>query len=316
MDYKDYYKILGVSRTASEEEIKRAYRKLALEYHPDRNQSDPKAEEKFKEINEANQVLSDPTKRARYDQLGEAYHRYQRSGGAPGGFNWDAWSTTQQPGGAQFNMDDLNQMFGGGFSEFFSRIFGGMGGMGGGDPFQGAGRQPRRSRAAPRVEQPVEISLTEAYLGSTRRLQLEGRNLDVKIPPGAQTGTKIRVSGALSQGNGQQQDLYLVLQVASDPRFERKKDDLHTEAAISLSKAVLGGEVSVQTMAGNVVLTVPPGTQPGQTFRLRGRGMPLLKAPAQHGDLYVRVKVNLPRQLTSRQKELYEELARLESITN
>jgi curved DNA-binding protein len=312
MEYKDYYKILGVSRDASEEQIKRAYRKLALQHHPDRNPGNPAAEEKFKEINEANQVLSDPQKRARYDQLGDAYSRWQRSGSGAGGFNWEPWTTSPQ--GGMYDTGGMEDLLGGSFSEFFRRIFG-FGG--GGSPFQDPFQQAPRQRAGRGEPEPVHhekvaISLLEAYQGTSRRLEIDGRRLDVKIPAGARTGTKVRVAGVGPQGlGGLKGDLYLVIEVTPDPRFERRQDDLHTETVISLYNAVLGSETTVSSLAGSIVLTIPPGTQPGQTFRLAGRGMPHMRSPEKRGDLYVHVKVQLPRTLTEAQRRLFQELAKL-----
>jgi len=316
MEYKDYYKILGVERSAGKDEIKRSYRKLALNYHPDRNPGDKQAEEKFKEINEAYQVLSDPEKRARYDQIGESYTRWRQRGGRPGEFNWEDWFTQPSggaPGGVRVEVGDLDDLFGGGmggFSEFFRSIFGGMADIG--TAPQGE-RRTRRGPTQPRRqshEQPVTISLHEAFQGTTRRIEVDGRQIEVKIPPGALTNTKIRVPDALSSNNGQKADLYLVVKVAEDPRFERRGHDLYTDVTVDIYSAVLGGEVTVPTLSGNVVLSIPAGTQPGQTFRLSGRGMPHLRDPQKQGDLYARLKVQIPRDLTPRQRELFEELAK------
>ena len=310
MEYHDYYKILGVERNATEPEIKKAYRKLALKYHPDRNPGKKDAEEKFKEINEAYQVLSDPQKRARYDQLGESYSRYQQSGGAPGGFPWEEWVNQGQgaPGGVHVQYGDIEDLFGGGFSDFFSQIFGGMGGR------AAPGTRARRptARPAPQTyEQPVAITMMEAYAGTERTIQVDKRRLEVKIPAGAKTGTKIRVPGGGPAGpGGSGADLFLVIDVTPDNRFEQKGEDLYTDAAIDLYTAVLGGSANVATPGGNVILTIPAGTQPGQTFRLSGRGMPQLRNPQQHGDLYARMKVQVPRQLTPHQRSLFEELAK------
>jgi len=306
MDYKDYYKILGVDRKASEEEIKRAYRKLAMKYHPDRNPDDKQAEEKFKEINEANQVLGDPQRRARYDQLGDSYHRWQQRGGSPGGFNWDEW-VARAPGGGNVRVEvgGLEDILGGGlgdFSEFFRSIFGG----GFGEPMSG-----RRQTAIPSYQHEVTISLAEAFHGTTRRLELDGRRLEVKLPRGARTGTKIRVADAYAASNGRKGDLYLLVQVVDDPRFTRKGDDLNTKAEVDLYTAVLGGEVTVQTISGNVVLTIPAGTQAGAKMRLGGQGMPRLKNPDTRGDLIVHINVKIPRKLSPRQRELFQELAGL-----
>jgi len=313
MEYKDYYSILGVDRNASEDEIKKAYRKLAKEYHPDHHPDDKRAEEKFKEINEAYQVLSDTEKRRRYDQLGASYERYTQHRGTPEGFDWSQWYSYGTPtgtgGSVRVEVGDLNEIFGGGFSDFFTRIFGGMAGMG----EQATAREkPRRRVARPSYQYEAEISLNEAYHGTTRRIDVDGRRIDVKIPPGSKTGTKVRVSGVLPAGsNGQPGDLYLLIRVADDPKFERKGNDLYTSVDVDMYTAVLGGEVKVNTMSGDVVLKIPPGTQPGQTFRLKGRGMPYLKNPNQFGDLYVRADVKIPKNLSSREKELFEQLATL-----
>ncbi len=312
MEYKDYYKTLNVDRKASGEEIKKAYRKLALEYHPDRNPGSHAAEEKFKEINEAYQVLSDSEKRARYDELGESYTRFQQRGGTPGNFNWEDWystragnSTVHGTGGVQFDMGDLNEIFGGGFSDFFTRIFGGYQGYRRATPEQQANKRVGK----PSYEQEVEITFHESYHGAHRGVELDGRRLEVDIPRGARTGTRVRVPGVIPTNSPDQKgDLFLLIRVAEDSRYERKGDDLHMEVDIDLYTAVLGGEVQVDTMSGKVVLTVPAGTQPGQMFRLAGKGMPRLKNPQSYGNLLVRAKIKIPRNLTSHQRELFQEL--------
>lgn len=306
MEYKDYYKTLGVDRSAKEEDIKRAYRKLALQYHPDRNPGNKQAEEKFKEINEAYQVLSDTEKRQRYDMLGESYNRYQQRGGTPENFNWEDWFTQTPTGRGNVRVDvgDLGDIFGGGdFSDFFSRIFGGMQDM------RTSSTTRQTARPTP-YQYEVEISLLEAYQGTIWSGEIDGRRLEVKIPPGAQTGTKVRVAEAISSGpQSPKTDLYLLIKVKNDPRFERKGADLYTDAAMDLYTAVLGGEVTIPTLSGNVVLTVPPGTQPGQIIRLKGRGMPQIKKPDQHGDLLARAKVTIPKVLTPEQRNLFLKLA-------
>jgi curved DNA-binding protein len=310
MEYKDYYKILGVDRSANENDIRRAYRKLALKYHPDRNPNNPAAEEKFKEINEANQVLSDPEKRTRYDQLGESYTQWQARGAPTGGFNWEDWANVRTGGGTRVDMGDLEDMLGGEFSEFFRNIFGGMYNT-------GSRTQNQRTRTSqarkPEYQQAVTISLTEAFQGAARRVEIQDRKLEVKFPPGAHTGTKVRVPGAVVSPAGERNDLYLVLEVADDPRFERKGDHLHTTATLDLYTAILGGEITITTLSGKIMLTIPPGTQPDQVFRLSGRGMPHLKDPQTHGDLFVKVKIQIPQHLTTQQKQLFEQLARLRS---
>lgn len=309
MEYKDYYKILGVSRNATQDEIKKAFRKLALKYHPDRNPGDKVAEENFKDLNEANEVLSDPNKRARYDQLGESYSRWQQGGGNPGGFNWAPWTSGQQGGNYTYRAENLEDLFGGmGFSDFFQSIFGGMGGN-----VNPNSRTSQRAHARPRaIEQPVQITLEEAYRGAERLVVIGGKRLQVKIPAGAETGSKVRMAGAApSPQGGPTSDVMLVVEVTPDSRFERKGSDLYTDFDLDLYTAVLGGEARVTTLDGPVVLTIPAGTQPGQTFRLGGRGMPKLRSgEGARGDLYARARVQLPRNLSADQRARFEALAR------
>jgi curved DNA-binding protein len=297
VEYRDYYEVLGVPRHAGADDIKRAYRKLAVQYHPDKNPGDRAAEEKFKQINEAYEVLGDPAKRAKYDQLGASYETWQRMGGRPVGFDWSQWFA---PGaeGSRVEMGDLGELFGGGFSDFFQAIFGGM-----------PGGQAARRRGAD-LQQPVAISLSEAFHGTTRQLQLDGRRIEVKIPAGARTGTRIRLSGKGRPG-GEPGDLFFLIEVQPDPTFERQGDDLHTAVTTDLYSAVLGGEATVPTLSGPVVLTLPAGSQPGQVFRLRARGMPVLGRPSEHGDLYARLRVLIPQRLTDRERELFQQLASL-----
>ena len=310
MEYKDYYKILGVEKDANEKEIKKAFRKLARQHHPDVNPDDPKAEERFKEINEAYEVLSDPDKRSKYDRLGSDWRSWQRSG-QPGDFDWGQY-TAGRPGDRVHvrygTPEDLQDIFGGGspFSDFFGQIFGGMGGAPGAGGYQYQMR-PQRGRD---YEQPIEITLQEAYRGTARVLQRDGQRLEIQIPAGAKTGTRVRVSGEGGAGaaGGPAGDLYLRVTVQPDPRFERRSDDLYTTVNADLYTMVLGGEIKVPTMTGEVALTVPAGTQNGRTFRLRGKGMPRLRNPEQHGDLYAKVEVQLPTRLSDQQRELFEEL--------
>ncbi len=293
MDYKDYYTTLGVARNAGADDIRKAYRKLAMQYHPDRNPGDKQAEERFKEINEAYQVLNDPQKRSHYDRLGSAYSNWQRKG-TPGDFNWNEWARGAPPsGGTRVEYDDVSDIF----SEFFRDIFGGAGG----------GPRTRSRGAAQGYEQPVTISLKEAYEGATRQLESLQRKFQVRIPPGVRTGSKVRVAGAGPEGL----DLYLVIDVAEDERFERRGNDLHTNAEVSVFTAILGGEAEVETMTGKVKLSIPAGTQPEQVFRIAGRGMPNVKSPNTKGDLYARLKVQIPRYLSAKQRELLEEAARI-----
>lgn len=274
-----------------------------MKYHPDRNPGNKAAEDKFKEINEANEVLSDAQKRSRYDQLGADYATWQQRG-QPGNFNWEQW-TAGQRGGQRVDVRDFEDIFGAGFSDFFTQIFGGMGGMGG-TPQTRTRRRPAQPRT---VETPVAISFDEAYHGAERMVEVEGRRLHVKIPPGAQTGTRVRMASAgPMEQTGQRSDLYLVVQVIPDARYDQQGSDLTTEVTIDLVSAVLGGQVKVPTPGGEVVLTIPAGTQPGQKFRLAGRGMPHLKNAEQFGDLFARVMIQIPKQLTAQQRTLFEKL--------
>jgi curved DNA-binding protein len=308
MEYKDYYKTLGVGKNATADEIKKAYRKLARKHHPDVNPGDKKAEERFKDINEAYEVLRDPAKRARYDQLGSSYQEWQQHG-APGGFDWGRW-TSGSPGGTRTeysgNLDDLFGQGGlGDFSDFFNAIFGGVGAGG------------ARRRATPRrgqdYIQPVEVTLEEAYAGTTRLLQADNRRLEVKIPAGVKTGSRVRVrgEGGTGRAGGDQGDLYLKVDVLPHAVFERTGDDLHCDATVDLYTALLGGSVSVPALKGSLTLKIPPETQNGRTFRLKGQGMPSLSSKGTYGDLLVKVQVKLPQDLSEKEKDLFMELAHL-----
>jgi curved DNA-binding protein len=302
MDYKDYYKTLGVERNAGEDDIRKAYRKLAMQYHPDRNPNDKQAEERFKEINEAYQVLSDSQKRAHYDRLGSDYSNWQRRG-APGDFNWGDYVSGYPGGATRVNVEDFEDLFGGagGFSDFFRTIFG--------RGAEGMGTGPRtRVRQQPQgYQQELEITLEEAYQGTTRLLQTDGKQKQVRIPAGVRTGSKVRVPGVGPNGL----DLYLIVEVKEDPRFERRGNDLHTTATVDVFAALLGGEADVETLGGKVKLNIPAGTQAEQVFRLAGRGMPSVKNASEKGDLYVRLKVQIPKYLSPKQRELLEEASRI-----
>jgi curved DNA-binding protein len=306
VEYQDYYKMLGVSRSASNKDIKKAYRQLARKYHPDLRPDDKSAEQKLKVINEAYDVLGDPEKRAKYDRLGASWNDHQARGGRSGGFDWSNWSSQGQPGYGSFNYGDL---FGqgasqGSFSDFFNTIFGASGPQ---SPESGI------SVNAPKdMVREVTISLAEASTGAVRRLSKGNRSLDVKIPPGAKTGTRVRISGqGPRRQDGYQGDLYLRVRVRPDKRFERKKDNLYLRLPVDLFVAVMGGEVVVPTLDGNLSLAVPAGSQGGQTIRLKGKGMPNLRNPRKFGDLYVRLQLQIPTQLSDKERSLWEELNRL-----
>jgi curved DNA-binding protein len=291
MEYKDYYKILGVAKTASDKEIKAAYRKLARKHHPDVNPGNKEAEARFKEINEANEVLGDKDKRKRYDALGANWDAFGR--GAPQGRRWPG-------GGVRVDFEDLGGA--GGFSDFFRTFFGGGGGFGGGE---------EAFTPASDAEGDVDLTLAEVFRGTTREVSLGGprRRVEVKIPPGVRDGSRVRVAGEGGRGGGGRRgDLYLRVRIAPDPTFERKGDDLQTTLRAPLTAAVLGGEAQVPTLEGSVGIKIPPGTPAGQVFRLRGQGLPRLGSPGERGDLLATLAVELPRTLTARQRELFEEL--------
>jgi curved DNA-binding protein len=334
MEYKDYYKMLGVNPTADAKEIKKEYRRLARQYHPDVNPGDKAAEARFKEINEAYEVLSDQEKRRKYDELRQNYQHWQRIGGQPGGFDWGPWTVGGQPGGVRVEYGDpsaisgqaLEDLLGGtGFSDFFESIFGSM----------GAGRARGGTTTAARgrdLEQPIDVTLEEAFNGAQRLMEidggtssLEGRRLEVKIPPGVKTGSRIRVAGeGAAGGRGTPRgDLYLRINVLPHPIFERRDDDLHCEAQVDLFTALLGGEARVPTLSGMVALRIPPGTQSGRTFRLAGQGMPHLphkgaspRAPKERGDLYAKVRVMLPENLSEPEKELVRKWVHLRNVAS
>lgn len=306
MEYQDYYQTLGVSKTATDEEIRKAYRKLAKQYHPDHNQGNNDAEEKFKAINEAYEVLKDKEKRARYDRLGASYKQWEQQGGSSSNYNWGEWfSGAGQPGGSGGVYTDFDFSGAGGFSDFFSQIFGGMDGMG------NMGQQRRRrttvTQEVPRTQEcTTSITLDEAFHGTTRLLSLGGKSLEAKIPAGAKDGTKIRLKGA---ANGA--DIIITVHVPEkEGSFERKGDDLYVDVPVDLYTAVLGGEAVVTSKDGNFKLKIPAGTQPDQLIRLSGKGMPKLNLKGSRGDLYAKIRVRIPRNLDQKQTSLFEELRR------
>jgi len=311
MEYKDYYRVLGVAKDASTEDIRKAYRKLARKYHPDVNPNNKEAEERFKEINEANEVLTDPDKRGKYDTLGADWQQYQQTGADPNAFNWSQFYANAQPAGGQGSRGeyvDLNDLFGaggGGFSDFFQSMFGGA---------QRSGqRRPAQAARARDIEQPVMITLEEACNGCVRLLQDGERRLEIKIPAGVDTGSKVRVAGVGEPGrNGAKAgDLKLVVEVQEHDKYERKGNDLYLRIPVDLYTLILGGEVAFDTLRGRVSLRIPAGTPVGREFRLRGRGMPLLKKQTEYGDLFVKVEAALPQNLSDEEISLFKQLAAL-----
>ena len=309
MEYKDYYKILGVEKKASQDAIKKAYRKLAVKYHPDKNQGNKEAEEKFKEIGEAYEVLGDAEKRKKYDELGANWKNFQSgqaySGGNPfGNFNFGQGGTY-----VEMDMDDFmngnNQ-----FSDFFNAFFGG--GRRAKSTNFGGGSWGNFQQAAD-YETTIEITLEEAFHGTSRIIQLENEKIRIKIKPGIADGQNLRIKGkGQKTSNGQNNgDLYVKIKVLNHTKFERKENDLYTSQKIDLFTAVLGGKIIKETIDGKLTLPIPQGTQNGKTFRLKNKGMPVYESKNQFGDLYVKIDVQIPDRLSEKQKKLFEELKTL-----
>jgi curved DNA-binding protein len=337
MEYKNYYDILGVSNNASQDEIKKAYRKKAAKYHPDKNPDDQSAEDKFKEVGEAYEVLGDPEKRNLYDKAGKDWKKYQRAGGNEQDFNWSDYARQQSQGqqrgfGGQqqyqrgFNIDDIfegqtrqGQGRQNSFSSFFETLFGG-----GGNPFgkarQQGQRQQTRTRTGNRAQQPkkdiradVTIPLKQAYEGTSRTIRLGKEKMKVKIPAGISDGQKLKLrgKGSASAPGGRRGNLMLTVKVDMPDNYERKGHNLYLDQPVDLYTAVLGGETVVETLAGKVKINIPAGTSSGKLFRLSGMGMPKFKSDSQKGDLFARIQIQVPEQLSVKEKKLFEQLSNL-----
>ena len=290
---RDYYEVLGVNRNAGEDEIKKAFRQKAKQYHPDTNPDNPTAEARFKEVNEAYEILSDDEKRSAYNRYGENWQHYQ-------GFNG------QNPfggAGGQVRTDDM--------SDIFETMFGGGGSRHrGGAGFGGFRANAAHPRPGEDIEQELGISLREAYEGTQRIISKDGRDITVQIPRGAGTGTKVRLAGEGYPGmrGGSAGNLYLVVRVADDPLFDRKDDDIFVDVKVDVFTAMLGGEVEVPTLTRPVRMKIRPGTQTGQKLRMTGKGMPKLRTDNAYGDLYARVMISVPEKLDPAQRDLAEKL--------
>ena len=323
MEFKDYYAALGVTKSSTEKEIKQAFRKLARKHHPDVNPGDKAAESKFKEINEAYEVLGDSAKRKKYDELGanwRAYEQAERAGGPnPFAGQWNVNTGGGQGGFRTMTPEEMEEMFGdqNPFSDFFTTFFGG--GFGQRESSARGGTRGRsRQRPGRDVEHEIDLSLEDAFHGTTRRLSLKhdghARTVDVRIPPGVGDGSRVRISGEGESGTGgaASGDLYLRVRLAPHPLFERKGRDVYVKVPLPVTTAVLGGEVEVPTISGKPVrLKIPALTQNGQVFRLKGYGMPAVGKSEEKGDAYARVEILLPSQLTPEERTHYEALAKL-----
>lgn len=297
MEYKDYYKVLGVDKKATTDEIKKAFRALALKYHPDKNPGNKEAEEKFKQITEANDVLSDPEKRKKYDQLGENWQQYEQQGSQPG-------SPFGRGGGFEYE-GDMGDFFGGGggsgFSDFFEQFFGG-------------GSSRRQGRSANMrgndYETEMPITLEEAYHGTSRIINLQTEKLRITTKPGAYDGQVLKIKGKGGKGSSAAHhgDLFVRVRVNQNPRFTRRGDDLYTTHYLDLYTAVLGGETIVPTLTGQVKVKIAAGTQANKTIRIKSKGMPVYDKAGHHGDLYVQLNVLIPEKLSEEQHKLFEKL--------
>jgi curved DNA-binding protein len=312
MEYKDYYKILGVGKNASTDEIKKAYRKLALKYHPDKTKGDKYAEEKFKEINEANEVLSDPEKRKKYDELGESYKYYQRYGNQGQGFDWSQYANA---GGAQrtYTFDgDFGDFFGGsGYSDFFETLFGG--GFGGSQKKRRGGRSMQSRGSDYQAE--MDITLEEAYSETTRVFNHNNQSIKLNIKPGIPDGHLLKIPGrgGSGRGGGQAGDLLIKINILKHNIFERKGNDLYANLSVELYTAVLGGKVQFKTLKGTIKIDIAKESEFGKTLRLQKLCMPVYNSPNQFGDLYLKLDILLPKNLSAKEIKLFNDLQKLRS---
>jgi len=313
MDFIDYYKILGINKNATQDEIRAAYRKLARKHHPDLNPNDKEANKKFQQVNEANEVLSDPEKRKKYDQYGkdwqqaEAFEKAQQQAGPRQGRRRQG----ARPDGG-FSGEDFSGAFGGasgfedggGFSDFFESLFGRAAGGGGGSRSAARGQD---------LSAELHLSLEDAYKTHQQVLAVNGRNIRITIPAGVENGQiiKLKGHGNPGAGSGPAGDLYITFAIAEDPRFRREGNDLYAKIPLDLYTAILGGEITVDTLGGKVKLKMKPETRNGATVRLKGKGFPVYRKEGEYGDLYVTPEIQLPTKLTEKEKELFSQLARL-----
>lgn len=301
MEYRDYYKILEVEKTASQEEIKKNYRRLARKYHPDKNPDSKASENKFKELQEAYEVLKDPEKRQKYDQLGSNWNQYQHGGS--GGFDFSDWASTGNGRRYRGSSDDV---FGNsGFSDFFESFFAGRGG--------GRHSSNYRQVKGRDYEANIHLNLTDAYHGTSTILNLDDRKIKVNLKPGVKNGQTLRVKGkgGASPQGGPNGDLLLNLTVVNNTSFKLDDSDLHLELDIDLYTAVLGGKITINTMSTPISISIPAETSNGKVLRLKERGMPLYGKSGVYGDLFVKINVVIPKNLTPQEIELFKQLAAL-----
>lgn len=314
MEYKDYYKILGVSKSATETEIKKQYRKMAKKYHPDKNPDNPAAEKTFKDVNEAYEVLGDKEKRSKYDQFGQNYKQYQQTGGGSNDDFWRQYGGAGGGGGRQtYYEGDFGDAFGGAgggsFSDFFQNLFGG----GGGGFSQQRGGQRARVMKGQDYTASYEIDLKDAFTGLDSVVNVNGNKLRIKLKPGIKDGQKLRLKGkgAPGQNGGPAGDLYLEVKIKPNAQCERKGDDLYREISIEPYTAALGGKIEVPLLQGAISMNLPAGSNNGKVLRLKGKGMPVYGQEDKKGDLYLTIRIAIADKLSNEEKALYEQLRNL-----
>lgn len=308
MDYKDYYKILGVSKSASADEIKKAYRKLAVKYHPDKNPENKEAEARFKEISEAYEVLRDPEKRKKYDQLGSNWNQFQ--GADVGGFDFSQFGGGRRGKSRTYfsgNMDDLFGDSDSGFSDFFNAFFGGFGGSSGGF------RQQAQRVKGQDLRSELTISLSEAYHGTSRLLNVNGQKIKINIKPGAYNGQELRIKGKGGKGRngGTDGDIYLTIKVLPEKNYTVNGNNLIRKTDVDLYTAVLGGKLNINTLSGKLNINIPKGTQNGTRLRVKGKGMPVYGKSGTYGDLYLQLNILIPTNLSKKEEELFRQLMKM-----
>ena len=302
MEFKDYYKILGVDKNATKDDIKKVFRRLAKKYHPDKNPGDKASEEKFKEVTEANEVLSDPEKRKKYDQLGSNWKQYQNTGTQANG-RYRNYQSGNQGEGATYS-GSFDELFGnvGGFSDFFESFFGGR-------TNSSKQSQPRKGKD---YEASLSISLEEAHHGTEKEFTLDGKKIRIKITPGIDHGKKLRLKHQGSEGiaGGEKGDLYINIKIENHDQFERKGNDLYSNLDVDLFTAILGGKQPLKTLDGKIInVNIPPETESGTSFRIKEMGMRHSNNPNMRGDIFVKVNVKLPKHLSPKEIELFKELS-------